>query len=137
MPERRLVDTSVLSLILKRDTRAAAYVPHLARSTGGLSFITLAELYRWPEERDWGPRRRAALARLLEPYAVVYPDALLCRRWALLMAAVKRMGRPLPFADSWIAATALHLGIPLVTRNPGDFRDIEGLAVISAVPGHL
>ena len=52
MPERLLVDTSVLSLILKRDTRAAAYLPHLAARVGVISFITLAELYRWPEERD-------------------------------------------------------------------------------------
>jgi hypothetical protein len=27
------------------------------------------------------------------------------------VAAVRRAGRPLPFADSWIAATALHLGL--------------------------
>lgn len=52
MPERRLVDTSVLSLILKRDTRAASYLPHLTGRIGILSFITLAELFRWPEERD-------------------------------------------------------------------------------------
>ena len=134
MPERRLVDTSVLSLILKRDTRAAAYLPHLAERVGVLSFITLAELYRWPEERNWGLRRRAALARLLESYEMAYPDEALCRRWGLLMAAVRRAGRPLPFADSWIAATALHLGLPLVTHNPRDFRGIEGLTVISEVP---
>ena len=39
MPERRLVDTSVLSLILKRDRRAADYVPHLAGRIGVISFI--------------------------------------------------------------------------------------------------
>jgi hypothetical protein len=69
MPEQRLVDTSVLSLVLKRDTRAALYAPNLTNRIGVLSFITLAELYRWPEERDWGPRRRAELARLLIPAA--------------------------------------------------------------------
>lgn len=40
MPERRLVDTSVLSLIFKRDTRAAGYVPHLTGNIGVLSFIS-------------------------------------------------------------------------------------------------
>ena len=99
-----------------------------------LSFITLAELYRWPEERDWGLRRRAALARLLESYEVAYPDEDLCHRWAVMMAAVRRAGRPLPFADSWIAATALHLGLPLVTHNPRDFRGIDQLIVISEAP---
>ncbi len=134
MPERRLVDTSALSLILKRDTGAAAYVSHLSGRVGVLPFITLAEFYRWPEERDWGPRRRAELARLLEPYEIAYPDEALCRRWALLLAGVRRAGRPLPFADSWIAAAALRLGLPLVTHNPGDFRVIGGQTVISEAP---
>lgn len=131
MPEQRLVDTSVLSLIIKRDTRAVRYAPHLADTIGVLSFITLAELYRWPEERDWGPRRRAELARLLEPYAVIFPGHALCQRWAILVAEVRRVGRPLPLADSWIAATALHGDLPLVTHNPRDFAGIDGLRVIS------
>ena len=134
MLEQRLIDTSVLSLILKRDTRAAAYVPHLAGRIGVLSFITLAELYRWPEERHWGARRRAELARLLEPYEVVYPDEALCRRWAVMAAELRRAGRPVPFADSWIAATAIHLNLALVTHNPSDFRGIDRLVVISEAP---
>ncbi|MBI3965021.1 MAG: type II toxin-antitoxin system VapC family toxin [Chloroflexi bacterium] len=134
MLERRLVDTSVLSLIFKRDSRASAYVAHLVGRIGVLSFITLAELYRWPEERDWGSRRRAELSRLLEPYEVAYPDEPLCRRWAQMVATVRRAGRPLPFADSWIAATALQLGLPLVTHNPRDFHDISGLILISEAP---
>jgi predicted nucleic acid-binding protein len=117
MPERILVDTSVLSLLLKRDTRAQAYTPHLAGKVGVISFITLAEMYRWPEDRDWGPRRRAELTRLLAPLGVVFPDDGLCRRWALMIAVAKRVGRPLPIADSWIAATALHLDLPLLTHN--------------------
>ena len=134
MPERRMVDTSVLSLILKRDTRAASCVPHLENRIGVLSFITLAELYRWPEERDWGPRRRAELSRMLEPYEVVFPDETLCRRWALLVASLRPVGRVLPFADSWIAATALNLNVPIVTHNPSDFSGIAGLEVITELP---
>ncbi len=46
MPERILVDTSVLSLLFKHDTRAGGYVPRLAGKIGVISFVTLAELYR-------------------------------------------------------------------------------------------
>jgi tRNA(fMet)-specific endonuclease VapC len=135
MPERCLIDTSILSLILKRDTRASDYAPYLVGRVGVLSFITLAELYRWPEERDWGPRRRAELARLLEPYEVVHSSDALCRRWALMVATARAAGRPLPFADSWIAATALVLNLPLVTHNPGDFQGLPGLTLVSQAPG--
>jgi predicted nucleic acid-binding protein len=101
---------------------------------GVISFITLAESYRCPEEGRWGATLRADLAHLLARYAMSYPDDALCRRWALLLADVKRNGRPLPFADSWIAATALHLQVALVTYNPRDFRAIGEFAVISEVP---
>jgi predicted nucleic acid-binding protein len=74
------------------------------------------------------------LARLLESYEVAYPDDSLCRRWALMIATMRRIGRPLPLADSWIAATALHLDLPLVTHNPGDFAGIVGLQIISEAP---
>jgi predicted nucleic acid-binding protein len=133
MSERRLVDTSVLSLILKRDSRAEQYLPHLEGQIGVISFITLAERYRWPEERNWGRNRREELARLLSIYSVAHSDDALCQTWALLISRLKPSGRVLPFADSWIAATALHLGLPLVTHNPRDFRGIPGVEVISAV----
>lgn len=133
MSDRVLVDTSVLSLILKRDTRSVAYLPHLENRFGVISFITLAELYRWPEERDWGPRRRADLSQLLEPYEIVFPDESLCRRWAILVASLRLNGRTVPFADSWIAATAVQLNLPLVTHNPHDFDGIPGMTVITEV----
>lgn len=39
--------------------------------------------------------------------------------------------RPIGAADALIAATALALGIPLLTNNKRDFEGIEGLTVIS------
>lgn len=50
------------------------------------------------------------------------------------VAATKATGRTLPFADSWIAATALSLGLPLVTHNRADFEGIAGLTVVSEAP---
>ena len=133
MSERRLVDTSVLSLILKRDSRAERYVPHLENRIGVISFITLAELYRWPEVRNWGRHRRIELARMLDAYDVAHSDEVLCQTWALLVARLKPTGRVLPIADSWIAATALRLDLSLVTHNPNDFRGIDGMQVITEV----
>ena len=36
--------------------------------------------------------------------------------------------------DAVIAATALHLGFPLVTRNEQDFQGIDGLTVVNPFP---
>ena len=42
-----LVDTDVVSFLLKDDTRAQAYRPLLTSKTLVLSFMTVAELYQW------------------------------------------------------------------------------------------
>lgn len=131
MSDQCVVDTNVLSLILKGYTRAPAYAPHLAGRQGIISFITLAELRRWPAERDWGERRRAALDALLSRFHVQYADEAMCNQWADLAAAARNGGWTLPFADSWIAATALRLELPLVTHNPRDFARVPNLTVIS------
>jgi predicted nucleic acid-binding protein len=53
-----IVDTDVVSMLFKGDTRALAYGPHITGRLLGISFMTLAELERWPLERNWGQRRK-------------------------------------------------------------------------------
>lgn len=48
------------------------------------------------------------------------------RRWAEMTTTAERNGRPRPYLDSLIAATALEHGLTLVSRNTADF---EGLGV--------
>ena len=42
-------------------------------------------------------------------------------RWATLLAELRTSGRAMPIKDSLIAATALALGLTVVTRNRRDF----------------
>jgi predicted nucleic acid-binding protein len=52
-----IVDTDIVSFLLKGDTRAQLYHPHLQDKTLALSFMTVAELYRWAYVRKWGQRK--------------------------------------------------------------------------------
>jgi len=47
------------------------------------------------------------------------------------MDSAKRNGRPIAAADAWIAATALHLGVPLISHNKNHFVGVNHLTVIS------
>lgn len=80
---------------------------------------------------DWGARRRQQLHQWLGKYAVVHSSDDLCLKWAEAMAGARRAGRPIATADAWVAATALLLGVPLVTHNAGDHAGVPGLTVIS------
>ena len=126
-----VVDTDVASFIFKRDTRAALYVPHLSGHMLVISFQTLAELELWALAAGWGARRRQELMQHLRRYIVEDSSPALCRRWAEVQDSARRRGRPIAASDSWIAATALHLGVAVVSHNEAHFSAVTGLTVIS------
>lgn len=130
-PARCLVDTDVLSYVVRGDTRAELYRAYLAGKEIGVSFQTVAELRRWGRTHRWGPARWRELDRLLAQLTVYLVDDALIDAWAYVTAARERQGRPIATGDAWIAATAWVQGLPLVTHNRRHFADTEGLEVVS------
>jgi predicted nucleic acid-binding protein len=127
-----LVDTDVVSLLYKRDSRAELYEPHLSQRIPAVSFMTIAELERWTMERNWGTARHSRLTDYLQQFVVLFADEELCRKWAGISTAHRRAGRPIQTADAWIAATAVQYRVPLITHNRSDYEMVDGLTAISA-----
>ena len=128
-----LLDTNVVSFLLKKDSRASAYAPHLENHRLALSFMTVAELFQWAAERRWGAERTSQLEASLRGFVVLPFDIVLCKLWAEVRARCRAQGRPISPQDAWIAATALEYRIPLVTHNPSDFAAIGELELITTV----
>jgi predicted nucleic acid-binding protein len=63
----------------------------------------------------------------LEPIPI---DVEVTNAWARLRLALRDAGLRMPMNDSWIAATAMALGVPIVTQDD-DFPTLEGLSVIN------
>lgn len=126
-----VVDTDIISFLFRNDTRAALYRPHLAGCVLTISFMTLAELQQWTLERNWGAARQRQLLEHVGDYVVHPFDPDLCRWWATVRVACRRLGRPIEVADAWIAATALLYDVPLVTHNPGHFAHAPGLTILT------
>jgi predicted nucleic acid-binding protein len=57
-------------------------------------------------------------------------DEGIAAAWARLGIVLRDHGLRLPVNDSWIAATALSLGVPVVTQDR-DFANIPDLDVIT------
>jgi tRNA(fMet)-specific endonuclease VapC len=127
-----IVDTDVVSMLFKGDTRAVDYRRHITGRLLGISFMTLAELQRWALERGWGASKKMELAQHLTHYTVLPVSRELCLQWAAVTYDAKRKGRPIQTADAWIAASAFYYQVPLITNNHSDYSAVDGLTLLSA-----
>jgi tRNA(fMet)-specific endonuclease VapC len=131
-----VVDTDVYSArLLPNSTLARRYEPLLLGRIEFVSFQTVAELRYGALLRGWGTARLRRMEAEIVRTEVVHSGHELIRVYAELRVACQRIGHALcqreHDADRWIAATALRLGIPLVS-NDGVFEDTPGLTVATA-----
>jgi predicted nucleic acid-binding protein len=123
-----LLDTCLLSELVKPVPHAAVLEWMAAQKAENLfvSAMTLGELERGVMKLP-ASRRRNELTAWLAQVALGFEDRVLpfdretARVWADMCARTETKGRPLAAFDSIIAATALHQGLTVVTRNEGDF----------------
>jgi predicted nucleic acid-binding protein len=65
-------------------------------------------------------------ALALDPLPI---DGEVAEAWARLRILLRDAGRKMPVNDSWIAATALAHGVPVVTQDD-DYVELDGLPVV-------
>ena len=132
MTESLLLDTNVVSYLVKGDTRAARYTSDLEGKRLCISFVTVAEIRLGASLANWGTQRRERMEQTILSYVVVPYDDEVASIWARIGTDLIRSGRnQQDRSDWWIAACALRHGLPLVTHNTADFAGIAQLQVIS------
>lgn len=130
-----LLETSVASLLHPKRRGSVLrkkYDPHMRGQSLALSFQSVAELWGWAEANKWGEKARQGLDAFIRRFLVIPYDFMLAQVWAKVMEASKTEGRRFECGDCWVAATAVHRGIPLLVHNK-DFggRSIPGLEIIT------
>ena len=129
---RGLVDTSVLIDLERVD--ATALPAELS-----ISAITLAELAVGPHTATTPAERAARQDRLQRAEAELDPisvDVAVARAYGRVYSAIVASGRKARgrrAIDLLIAATAVAHELPLYTRNPADFAELEGLLEVVRV----
>lgn len=104
-----------------------------------VSAITMAELAAGPHATTDAAERARRQHRLQWAEATFEPlsvDAAVARAYGRVYAAVGAAGRKARgqrAVDLFIAATAVAAGLPLYTRNPGDFAGLAEMLEIVAV----
>ena len=133
---RYLVDTNIVSEAGRANGHPAvrAALASIRDDDLFLSVITVGEIASGIAKLPTGKKRR----ELEEWFAVTEDqfadrllpiDAAVARAWGEVTAAVAKAGRVLHAADGLIAATALHHGLRLLTRNGSDF-EATGVIVV-------
>lgn len=136
MPDERrprgLLDTSVIIDLERLD-------PAQLPIESAVSAITMAELAAGPhatQDPDERARRQDRLQRAEAAFDPLPFDSEASRAYGRVYAAVVAAGRTARGAravDLLIAATACSAGLPIYTRNPGDFQALNGLVEVIAV----
>jgi predicted nucleic acid-binding protein len=125
---RGLADTSVF---IARESGRPLDVDALPDELA-VSVITIGELRAGVLVADTIRSRDRRLATLtaalqLDPVPV---DHFVAAHWARLRVILRETGQRMPVNDSWIAATAMALDVPVITQD-GDFPQLTGLTVIA------
>jgi hypothetical protein len=130
--QRGLIDTSV---VIALEQLGAGQLPvELA-----VSAVTMAELAAGPHatgDADERARRQDRLQRAEAAFDPLPFDGEAARAYGRIYAAEVASGRKARGArgvDLLIAATACAMGLPVYTRNPEDFRSLQGLVDVVAV----
>lgn len=132
-----VIDTMAVSALINPDRQgadAAEYRSLVGARVILVSFMTVTELRYGALKAGWGELRRRGLERDLVRFAVVQPDDELMQVCAVLRARCERdghgLGQKIHEADRWVGATALRLGIPLVSDD-SIFLGVDGLVIES------
>jgi predicted nucleic acid-binding protein len=130
--QRGLIDTSV---VIDLGRLNPADLP----AEIAVSAVTLAELAAGPHatgDPDERARRQDRLQRTEATFESLPVDGAVARAYGRIYAAVADAGRKARGRrafDLLIAATALAAELPLYTRNPSDFHELEGLLEVVPV----
>ena len=122
-----LADTSVfIAREAGRPLRAEALPDAVA-----VSVVTIGELRAGvlaAPDLDTRDRRLATLTGALALHPVPV-DERVAEAWASLRVKLRDLALRMPVNDSWIAATAMALGVPVVTQDD-DYVKVSGLSVV-------
>ncbi len=126
-----LLDTNVVSRLAKGQQKYLDAISHLGAERAVISAVTKMELLRWLfEYKVAGKGQMEAVRRTIEFLPVVHIDRGVSQAAVTLYQHHKQLSMKVP--DMLLAATALHLELPLFTTNLKDFRFIRGLELYLA-----
>ena len=127
IPKRALADTSVFIGLEAARFDGGRFADY----EWGVSAVTLGELRLGvlQAQNPEAASRRLSTYQLAQRFEALTVDEAVSDAWALLISRLRAAGRKAPVNDSWIAATAIAHGVPIVTQD-SDYDAMPDVEVI-------
>jgi len=124
-----LIDTNIYSYALKGDDNVVEVLKKAEKI--GFSVISIGELLSGFKGGGREKKNREELETFLDsPRVVVYSvNEDTSEFYAEILHNLRKIGRPVPTNDIWIAAVAFQNGLRLFTKDT-HFKEISGLSLV-------
>ncbi len=124
-----MLDTNILSDAIKDPFgRTKRYMERFNEGMICISAIVASEM-RYGIRRKGSTRLAERVEQVLSRIPVLPYDDQASRSYGLIRNDLERAGQPIGWADLFIAAHALSLGLTLVTNNAREFSRVEHLKI--------
>jgi tRNA(fMet)-specific endonuclease VapC len=110
-----ILDTNALSAFVDGDERVRDAI--LRRSRAAIPVIVLGEFRYGISQSRHRTEYEAWLASHLSDFEVLFVTEDTADAYAEVRVALKRIGRPIPANDAWIAALARQHRLPVLSRD--------------------
>ncbi|RLC29044.1 MAG: type II toxin-antitoxin system VapC family toxin [Deltaproteobacteria bacterium] len=126
---RILIDTNIYSHALRGDTDVVTVLRKVEEI--GFSVVSIGELLSGFKAGSREKKNRTELEKFLDsPRVAVYPvDEDTVEYYAEIINNLRKVGKPVPTNDIWIAAVAVQNGLKLFTKD-AHFKNIAGLFLV-------
>lgn len=121
-----LLDTNIAIAVLEREEGIEERLATASETF--LPGVVVGELYfgAWKSARV--SENLARVEEFVSDQAVLLSDLPVAREYGAIKAELRQKGRPIPENDIWVAATARHHGLVLISRDR-HFEEVEDLRV--------
>ncbi|MBA3948101.1 MAG: PIN domain-containing protein [Herpetosiphonaceae bacterium] len=120
------LDTTIIIAILRPDP---VITTRISTISAAVSHIIIGELLYGAEISGQTEQEVAKIQSLLAETRLLRCDWTTAGHYAKIKANLKQRGELIPENDMWIAATAMHHNVVLITRDRRHFERVEGLLV--------
>lgn len=124
-----LIDSDWVISYLSNRPDAVVLFNRLIQDDIAISIVTYAEVYEGIYYGRDPQHAEVIFRQFIRGVRVIGITRTIARRFATIHGALRAQGLLIPPPDIFIAATAIHYNLPLVTRNVRHFQRIPGLTL--------